>query len=177
MYGHNNASFDPNIWYDDQELRIQIEQCVGCVILAAQDARRTRNSGRTSTHKTISADGIAGRKPYGITTRILQLVGWERLEVNRLMSFAGIWETNFASIFRRSFVWKPKARCLDAAYLQQHYPNHEEDGVCPNNPNFKRCLVASPTIAAGLPLQHGFECKVLPDRVRGYDRAIRSSGW
>ena len=33
----------------------------------------------------MNANGIAGRKPYGITTRMLQLVGWKSLEADRLI--------------------------------------------------------------------------------------------
>ncbi|MFM7983827.1 MAG: hypothetical protein ACKPKO_31330, partial [Candidatus Fonsibacter sp.] len=77
----------------------------------------------------MSADGIAGRKPYGIATRMLTLVGWKRLEVNRLMTFSGVRDQNFPSIFCRSLVWKPKARFLSAEYVRSHYPSHEEDGI------------------------------------------------
>jgi hypothetical protein len=74
--------------------------------------------------KTMSGDGVAGRKPYGIMTRMLQIIGWKRIELNRLLRFSSVSESNFPSIMRRSFVWKPKARFLDADYLANHYPGH-----------------------------------------------------
>jgi hypothetical protein len=114
MYGHNHAYFDPTIWFNDEELRKQVEQLFGCIILTAQEAPETNRKLREDLYKkTLSADGIAGRKPYGIVTRMLELVGWKRMEANRLMSFSGVRESNFQSILRRSFVWKPKARFLN----------------------------------------------------------------
>ena len=45
--------------------------------------------------KTISADGIMGRKPYGYSTRMFHTVGWTRLEVNRIMQFVGVKNKSF----------------------------------------------------------------------------------
>ncbi len=56
---------------------------------------------------------------------MFELVGWKRIELNRLMKFVGVNEGNFQSILRRSFVWKPRARFLDAGILKKNYPNHE----------------------------------------------------
>jgi hypothetical protein len=39
--------------------------------------------------KTMSADGISGRKPYGVTTRMYELIGWKRLESNKAWKFSG----------------------------------------------------------------------------------------
>lgn len=36
MYAHNFAYFDPNIWYNEDEMRKQIEQLNGCFILTGQ---------------------------------------------------------------------------------------------------------------------------------------------
>lgn len=109
--------------------------------------------------KFMSADGIAGRKPYGITTRMLTLVAWKRLETNRPLMFHGVNDTNFPSILRRSFVWNPKGRFLDASLLSSKYPNHEADGVFPKDPDLKPFLSSGPCIAAGLRFQHGFELR------------------
>jgi len=70
MYGHNHAFFDPNVWYAEDELRKQVELFAGCIILTGQEAPETHKKMREDLFKkTMSADGIAGRKPYGITTR------------------------------------------------------------------------------------------------------------
>ena len=88
---------------------------------------------------------------------MLCLVGWKRLEANKMLSFGGVRLGNFNSIWRRSFVWKPKSRFLDEQYLNAHYPQHEVDGVFPKNPHLKQFLTSGPTVAAGLRMQHGFE--------------------
>jgi hypothetical protein len=112
----------------------------------------------------MGGDQIAGRKPYGIMTRMLQIIGWKRIELNRLLRFSGVTESNFPSILRRSFVWKPKARLLDPTYLQAHYPEHEKDGVFAKNAKLRDFLVSGPAIAAGLCLQHGIELKFARDQ-------------
>jgi hypothetical protein len=116
--------------------------------------------------------GIAGRKPYGITTRMLEIIGWKRVEVNRLMKFGGVTELNFQSILRRSFVWKPQARFLDSKFLELHYPNHAADGVFAKKPLLKSFLSTGPACAAGLRLQHGFETMNSPidcrNRIESY---------
>ena len=66
VYGHNHGFIDPSIWYDDQELRKQIEQFAGCFILTAQEAPETTKRMREDLYKkTMSADGMAGRRRYG----------------------------------------------------------------------------------------------------------------
>ncbi len=114
MLGHLHAFIDPNIWYHDDELRKQVEQFVGRIVLTAQEAPENSRRLREDLYKkTMSADSIAGRKPYGIRTRMLEVVGWKRLEANKLIRFVGVSERNFQSIYRRSFVWKPRACFLD----------------------------------------------------------------
>ena len=70
--------------------------------------------------------GIAGRKPYGLDTKMFRCIGWTRLESTRIFRFNGVDEKNFPSILRRSLVWMPKARFLDSDYLNKHYPNHQD---------------------------------------------------
>jgi hypothetical protein len=120
--------------------------------------------------------GIAGRKPYGITTRMLEIVGWKRIEVNRLMKFGGVTELNFQSILRRSFVWKPKARFLDAEYLKDNYPNASADGVFAKKPLLKKFLSSGVACAAGLRMQHGFEHLNSPAACRNRIEAYAALG-
>lgn len=165
MYGPLHYYFDPTVWFRDEELRRQVEQYTGAIILTGQEAPETDMRLREDLYKKfMSADGIAGRKPYGITTRMLNLVAWKRLETNRPLMFHGVNDTNFPSILRRSFVWIPKGRFLDASILASRYPHHEADGVFPKDPDLKVFLSSGPCIAAGLHLQHGFEAK--NDRLR-----------
>ena len=103
---------------------------VGCMFLTAQECPETNKRLREDLYKkTMSADGISGRKPYGITTRMFELVGWKRIELNRMMRFQGVTGANFMSILRRSFVWTPKARFLDADYLESHFADAAQDGI------------------------------------------------
>ena len=160
VYGQNHAYIDPNIWFDDQELRKQVEQFAHAMILTAQEAPETTRKMREDLYKkTMSADGIAGRRPYGYITRMIELVGWKRMEVNRFMPFKGVSEHNFPSILRRSFVWLAKARFVAACFLADHYPDSHLDGYFPKDPSLKEFLVSGPAIAASLVLQHGFEMK------------------
>jgi hypothetical protein len=66
----------------------------------------------------LCAPGISGRKPYGITTKMYEIVGWKRLELNRAMQFCGVTESNFPSILRRSLIWKPRARFVQPELLE-----------------------------------------------------------
>jgi hypothetical protein len=125
-----------------------------------QEAPETGKRMRDDLYKkTMSADGISGRKPYGISTRMYNITGWKRIELNKMLGFYGITEANFASILRRSFVWKPKGRFLDPHYLARHYPDSALDGVFPKNPHLKQFLMSGPAVAAALQMQHGFETK------------------
>ena len=67
--------------------------------------------------KHISADPVAARLPYGIVTRLVELVGWKRLELNRLVRFSAVTESSLDSIMRRSWVCQFKARFVDASIL------------------------------------------------------------
>lgn len=88
---------------------------------------------------------------------MLELVGWKRLEMNKLIRFAGVTDANFGSIIRRSFVWKPKALFVDAGWLAEHYPDATLDGVFPADAALKRFLISGPAVAAAIRVQHGFE--------------------
>jgi len=89
MYGPLHYYFDPTVWFRDEELRRQVEQYTGAIILTGQEAPETDMRLREDLYKKfMSADGIAGRKPYGITTRMLTLVAWKRLVTTRCRSTA-----------------------------------------------------------------------------------------
>ncbi|CAE7258342.1 unnamed protein product [Symbiodinium microadriaticum] len=119
MYKHNHSYFDPNIWHLDEELRKQVESFAKCFILTGQEVPETSRKLHIDLYKkTISGDGIMGRKPYG----------WTRLEVNKMMSFIGVTNSNFNSMFRRAFVWKAKARFIHEKFLR-HYNDHEKASV------------------------------------------------
>ena len=77
MYGSNHAFFDPNVWHNDEELRKQVESFARCFIITGQEAPESARKLHLDLYKkTMSADGITGRKPYGYTTRMFSIIGW-----------------------------------------------------------------------------------------------------
>ena len=158
MLGSNHGYFDPNVWYNEDELRKQVESFARCIVVTGQEAPESHKRLHLDLFKkTMSGDGIAGRKPYGYTTRMFSVVGWKRLEVNRMMVFAGITKSNFQSVMRRALVWKPKARFHPESVLKQAHADHEEDGHFLADPTLKQFLVSPGACAAGLRTQHAFE--------------------
>jgi hypothetical protein len=107
--------------------------------------------------KFASADGIAGKKPYGFCTRMIHCKGWKRLEANRMFAFQDVEQKNFNSIMRRSLVWRCKARFEDPHVIEAAYPDIHKDGVFKKDPDLEAFLTSGPAVAAGLQLQHAFE--------------------
>ena len=107
--------------------------------------------------KTMSADGIAGRRPYGMQTRMIELVGWKRYELNRFLKFQGVSEQNLPSILRRCMVWKPMARFIEESIICDVYPDANLDGYFSKDDTLKDFLRSGPAVAAALRVQHGFE--------------------
>lgn len=160
MLGHNHGFFDPNVWYNEDELRKQVESYARCIVITGQEAPESSKKLHLDLFKkTMSGDGVAGRKPYGYSTRMFSMVGWKRLEVNRMMSFVGIDESNFQSVFRRALVWKPKGRFHPQSVLDNLHADHEKDGHFPADQTLKKFLVTKQASAAGLRIQHAFESK------------------
>eukprot|EP00974_Lingulodinium_polyedra_P061942 5979964-Lingulodinium_polyedra.AAC.1 len=70
-------------------MRKQVEGIANGIVWTGQEAPETQKRIFLDLYKKMmSADGIAGRRPYGITTRMFELIGWKRLELNKLMHFA-----------------------------------------------------------------------------------------
>ena len=158
MLGSNHGYFDPKVWYNEDELRKQIESFARCIVITGQVAPESHKKLHLDLFKkTMSADGIAGRKPYGYTTRMFNVNGWKRLEVNRMLVFAGITKSNFMSVMRRALAWKPKARFHSETVLSQAHADHELDGHFLADPILKAFLTSSAASAAGLRIQHAFE--------------------
>ena len=154
MCCHNHAFIDPNLWFQEDEFRKQIEQFAHCFIFTGQEGVQGHRRVREDLYKrTMSANGIAGRKPYGAVTRMLSLVGWKRLEVNHMFNFQGVTSANFNSLLRRSFVWRPKARLIDSGTTNVN----EAVGLFAPDPSLRDFLVSGPAILAALVQQHAFE--------------------
>ena len=158
MLGNNHGFFDPNVWFNEDELRKQVESYARCIVITGQEAPESHKKLHLDLFKkNMSGDGIAGRKPYGYTTRMFSITGWKRLEVNRMITFVGIDDSNFQSVFRRALVWKPKARFHHETVLCNLHQDHEKDGHFKADPTLKQFLVSGPACAAGLRMQHAFE--------------------
>ena len=157
MLGDNHAFFDPNIWHNEEELRKQVETFARCCVITGQEAPESSKKLHVDLFKkTMSGDGVSGRKPYGYSTRMFYMVGWKRIELNRMMFFLGVSLEIFNSMLRRGFFWRPKARFLHPKYLE-NFPDHENYGIFPSDPSLSKFLSTSQSAIAGLRLQHAFE--------------------
>lgn len=107
----------------------------------------------------MSAEGISGRKPYGLRTRMIETRGWKRLEANRMFEFQQVSPKDFNAILRRSFVWRAAARFEDPRAVAGGYDDMWRDGVFPKDPDLKQFLVSGPAILASLQIQNAFEMK------------------
>ena len=98
--------------------------------------------------KFLSGEGLRGRLPYAVLTRMIRLLGWVKLEVNSMLAFNDLTEQEFESIMRRSCVIKIAARLFDKQYLDAHFPDHEEYGIFARDPSFTRKFQTSQYAAA-----------------------------
>ena len=110
-----HSYLDMNIYYDDAEFRKQGELLVGKIVVTGQETvQGSANKMRFDLFKKhLSADPIAMRLLYSIITRMQELVGWKRYEMNLLPSFDGVDETNFNSVMRRALVIRHQAQFMD----------------------------------------------------------------
>ena len=162
MLGHSNHKyFDPQVFYLDEEMRKTVESLKGTIVLTAQEKPEgLRRSFREDLFKKLaSADGIFGRLPYQILTKVIYLVGWKRMELNKLITFEGVSEGAFHAIYRRSLLIKIFARFVDSEYIRNVLPDAEKYGIFPRAPDLKPFMQSGPAIAAGLQRQLAFERK------------------
>ncbi|CAK0891385.1 unnamed protein product [Prorocentrum cordatum] len=162
MLGHSNHKyFDPQVFYLDEKMRKTVESLKGTIVLTAQEKPEgLRKSFREDLFKKLaSADGIFGRLPYQILTKVIYLVGWKRMELNKLITFDGVTEGAFHAIYRRSLLIKIYARFVDAECIRRALPDAEKYGIFPRAPDLKPFMQSGPAIAAGLQRQLGFERK------------------
>jgi hypothetical protein len=160
IFGHDLHKFyDPNVFYTDEELRKQIEMLAGGILFTGQErpVGNRQDIREDLWKKFASADGIAGRMPYGIVTKMFRIVGFKRLEMNHLMTFRNVTEADFESILRRSLIVRIAARFFDRAYLEKRMKNSEDFGIFARDPTMKEFMTSRPACAAGIRLQQMFE--------------------
>ena len=176
---------DPNAFFVDDELRKLVEMLQGAVVISFQERPEgTKRAFREDLYKKVaSADGIAGRMPYGIQTRNVELPSWTRFELNSLLKFLNVSEATFNTVFRRSLVVHFRSQFMDRKFLEATMGMSEaaQTGLCPRESEAKARIISGPAIAASLRIQLGFEmthslqaCKDLLDDyvLRGGDHGI-----
>lgn len=98
--------FDPNIFYQDEELRKQVPKMAGHIVYTGQE-RPTgmKQPIREDLLKKFSTgEGVSGRLPYGILTKMHHIIGWKRLESNKLIDFQDHPSSHKKNIFREHLV-------------------------------------------------------------------------
>ena len=103
----------------------------GCVFTGQERPQGMGKKVRLHLYKKFATgEGIRGRLPYAIVTRMIRLFGWKRLEVNSLFDLEEVTEKDFESIFRRSSVIKIFSRLFDKVYLAANdLLNAEQYGI------------------------------------------------
>ncbi|CAE7209382.1 unnamed protein product, partial [Symbiodinium microadriaticum] len=158
VYSQNHAFIDPNLFHNEEEMRKQLEQFAHCWIITAQEAPETHRHFQQDLYKKfMSADDLAGRKPYGFVAKMMRVTGFKRFETNKIMTFRNVMETNFNSIYRRCLVWKPQPIFVDSTSFGDAYKDPDADGIFQKDPTLRSFLESGPAIAAALIQQHGFE--------------------
>jgi len=164
----NHRYFDPQVFYMDDEMRKQVVPLVGAFVFTAQE--RPEGMGKFRNHqfkKWASADGIFGRLPYAILTKVIHLVGWKRMELNSLIRIEGVTEANFHSIFRRGLIIRFKSRFMDAEEYKKLPAEASAAGVFAQESDLRAFLRSDPAVLAGLRLQHAFESRNSRDQCEG----------
>ena len=67
--------------------------------------------------KMMSGDGIFGRLPYQILTKVIHLVGWKRMELNRLVRFTGVTDRIVHSMSKRCLTIRMQRRSVHPVLL------------------------------------------------------------
>ena len=86
-------------------------------------------------------------------SKLIQVIGWKRFELNRMLHFDHVVEATFQSVLRHCLVVESVARFLDSDYLRKHPPDHEEYGVFARDPKAIDLLTSGPGVAAGHVMQ------------------------
>lgn len=101
---------------------------------------------------------------------MVKLIGWKRIELNKLFRFEDIDGTNFESIVRRCAVIRILAKFFDSLYLQHNYKalDHEQYGCFAREADAGVFVSSPPGALARLAIQHA----VAEDKTEQDCRAI-----
>ena len=108
-----------NIYYSDDEMRKQGELLAGKPFVTGQETvtGSARSLRLDLWKKHMSGDPMGMRLPYSIVTRMTELIGLKRYEMNTLPVFEGVNELVFNSVMRRAWVCEHLATFVDAQAL------------------------------------------------------------
>ena len=106
-----------------------MESLAGGIIFTGQERPSgTRNQIREDLLKKFcTAEGISGRLPYAILTKLVKLVGWKRIELSKLFKFDSITDSNFESIMRRCAVIRIVAKFFDPLFISVNFKDGSVD--------------------------------------------------
>ena len=184
IFQEYHAFLDMNMFYDDTEMRKQGDSLVGKRVYCGQEnVAGAKKAMRGDLYKKMqSADPVAVRLPYAILTKLVELTGLTRYEMNNLMTFAGVTEGSFDSIMRRSCVAPFKARFTSRRNITTlGGANHcREMGIFERDPSLKECLKTPAAARYTLKVLQVFaeehsldQCEqIIEDYVDGLDEGI-----
>ena len=172
MFGKLHPFIDTGIYFHDEEMRKQAETLVHKAVVTAQEAvEGCGHAMREDLYKKhMSADPIACRLPYAIVTKMVELIGWKRFELNKLVKFVGCDETNWWSIMRRSLVVQFNGRFVNAQRIAKlgGAAAAASYGVFLMDNNLKTFLQGSAAAACLFKLVRGAMAKVSSDDMQQF---------
>ena len=159
MLGNNHGFFDPNVWYNEDELRKQVETFARCIVITGQEAPESAKKLHLDLFKkTMSGDGIAGSQAIrvhheDVPPHWLEEVGNQSdasVRRNHCCQFQFHLPERIVVASKGPFPHPPHV-------LATLHADHELDGHFAADPSLKQFLSSLPSAAAGLRLQHAFE--------------------
>ena len=139
--------------------RKTIEKLMGHFVYTGQEKPVGNKQGvrQDLVKKFATGEGMSGRMPYGILTKLYKVIGWKRLKLNKMISFDDIEERNFESILRRFSVIRLQSRLVEPGTLPDIPCDAAQVGVFSRDAELETFYVSGPATAAGLKLQYAFE--------------------
>ena len=143
--------FDCAALYQDDEMRKYVDLLSPFCVWTAQEgteggSEKIKHLRQDLYKKFCSGDPMAARLPYAIATKQVPLRGLLRFELNKPLTFAGISESNWDSIYRRSLVVELRGKFVP------HSEICGKAGVFPKDDTLKEFVESKPAAAVFLHL-------------------------
>ena len=127
--------------------------------------------------KIVTGEGMFGRMPFAVLTKLFRLIGWKRFEVNKMCKFLGVTQTSLQSLLRRCIVIEIKARFLDANHRSAYPRWLDEVGIFGRDPHAADLLCSGPGVLYGLRRLLIFERKFDEAQMRNFpDHYVNGGG-